>query len=67
MLSIKFLLSCLGTVFHLCHKRAAKVRPLTKNLCHQVGRNNPCICGKTKPDGKPVKFKKCCLSKYKGK
>jgi len=28
-----------------------------------VGRNDPCPCGKTGLDGKPVKFKKCCLQK----
>lgn len=26
-----------------------------------VSRNDPCPCGKTNKDGKPVKFKKCCL------
>ncbi len=25
------------------------------------GRNDPCPCGKTNKDGKPVKIKKCCL------
>lgn len=25
----------------------------------KIGRNDPCPCGKTKPDGTPVKFKKC--------
>lgn len=29
----------------------------------KVGRNDPCPCGKTGLDGRPVKFKKCCLSK----
>jgi hypothetical protein len=67
MFSVKFLLSCLGSIFSICHKKVGRVRSLTKNFCHQVGRNSPCICGKTKPDGKPVKFKKCCLSIYEGK
>ncbi|PJE59784.1 MAG: preprotein translocase subunit SecA [Candidatus Portnoybacteria bacterium CG10_big_fil_rev_8_21_14_0_10_44_7] len=26
----------------------------------KIGRNDPCPCGATKPDGTPVKFKKCC-------
>lgn len=26
----------------------------------KVGRNEPCPCGKRKPDGKPKKFKHCC-------
>ena len=25
----------------------------------KVGRNDPCMCGKTHPDGRPVKFKHC--------
>lgn len=25
----------------------------------KIGRNDPCPCGKTKPDGTPVKYKKC--------
>jgi len=29
----------------------------------QVGRNDPCPCGKLKPDGSTFKFKKCCLPK----
>lgn len=28
-------------------------------LFSDVGRNDPCPCGKMSPDGKPVKFKKC--------
>ncbi len=67
MISMKFLESCLGSIFKICHKKSSRVYPLTKNFCHRVGRNNPCVCGKTKPDGKPVKFKKCCLSKYEGR
>ena len=26
----------------------------------KVGRNEPCPCGATKPDGRPVKYKHCC-------
>ena len=30
-----------------------------------VGRNDPCPCGKTDPEtGKPVKYKNCCWPKY---
>ncbi len=28
-------------------------------LYHGVGRNDPCPCGATKPDGRPVKYKHC--------
>ncbi|HUU68730.1 MAG TPA: hypothetical protein VM186_04360, partial [Planctomycetota bacterium] len=27
------------------------------------GRNDPCPCGKKKPDGTPVKYKNCCMKK----
>ncbi|MBU4512541.1 preprotein translocase subunit SecA [Patescibacteria group bacterium] len=31
----------------------------------KVGRNDPCPCGKINPKtGKPMKYKKCCYSKY---
>jgi len=29
----------------------------------EVGRNSPCPCGAVKPDGKPLKYKKCCWLK----
>lgn len=29
-------------------------------LRRNVGRNDPCPCGKTQTDGRPVKFKNCC-------
>jgi len=29
-------------------------------LSSKTGRNDPCPCGKKKPDGKPLKYKKCC-------
>lgn len=29
----------------------------------KVGRNDPCPCGATGLDGRPLKFKKCCLPK----
>ena len=31
----------------------------------KVGRNEPCPCGKRKPDGKPKKFKHCCEAAVK--
>lgn len=30
---------------------------------NKVGRNDPCPCGATKPDGKPMKYKRCCEPK----
>jgi len=30
----------------------------------KIGRNDPCPCGATKPDGKPKKYKHCCYPKY---
>jgi len=30
----------------------------------KIGRNDPCPCGKTDDDNKPVKFKKCCLYRW---
>lgn len=29
----------------------------------KLGRNDPCYCGATREDGKPKKYKKCCLEK----
>jgi uncharacterized protein YecA (UPF0149 family) len=29
----------------------------------KVGRNDPCPCGSKDQNGKPIKFKKCCLLK----
>jgi len=32
---------------------------------NEVGRNDPCPCGKTDPaTGKPIKYKKCCYPKF---
>jgi len=36
----------------------AKKQPIRKEA--KVGRNDPCPCGKLKPDGTPVKYKNCC-------
>ena len=30
---------------------------------HTPGRNDPCPCGRKKPDGTPVKYKNCCMKK----
>ncbi len=38
--------------------RKFKVEPVKSGLT-KVGRNDPCPCGKTKPDGTPVKYKNC--------
>lgn len=34
----------------------------------KIGRNDPCPCGATDENGKPVKYKNCCLKtgKYEG-
>ncbi|HUT31837.1 MAG TPA: preprotein translocase subunit SecA [Planctomycetota bacterium] len=32
----------------------------------EPGRNDPCPCGKTKADGKPVKYKNCCGRRHVG-
>jgi len=29
----------------------------------KIGRNDPCPCGAKDKNGKPIKFKKCCLNK----
>ena len=41
-------------------KQARPVIPRKK----KVGRNDPCPCGATKPDGTPKKYKHCCYPKY---
>lgn len=28
---------------------------------HKIGRNDPCPCGATDENGKPLKYKNCCL------
>jgi hypothetical protein len=37
--------------------------PTLKRRWPKVGRNEPCPCGKKDGDGKPIKFKKCCIGK----
>ncbi|HCM36455.1 MAG TPA: preprotein translocase subunit SecA [Candidatus Wildermuthbacteria bacterium] len=38
---------------------AASVRPGRTSAAQKVGRNNPCPCGATHPDGRPMKYKHC--------
>lgn len=40
----------------------AHPKPMTKD--NKIGRNDPCPCGKT-INGKPVKYKNCCLNSGK--
>ena len=37
-------------------------RPAAKsiNAHREPGRNDPCPCGKKRPDGRPIKYKNCC-------
>jgi len=37
---------------------SVKQRPLVNN--QTIGRNDPCPCGATTPEGKPMKYKRCC-------
>jgi len=40
------------------NKQAAPSKPIVNE--NKVGRNDPCPCGATKPDGTPKKYKHCC-------
>ena len=40
------------------NKVEAKKSPIINE--DKVGRNDPCPCGATKPDGTPIKYKHCC-------
>jgi len=40
--------------------RARKRRGTYTRAAEKVGRNDPCPCGATKPDGTPKKYKNCC-------
>ena len=42
-----------GTLGRFCHAKQYRGKL-------DVGRNDPCPCGREKEDGTPVKFKKCC-------
>ena len=33
------------------------------NMVAKVGRNDPCPCGAVDANGKPIKFKRCCIKK----
>jgi preprotein translocase subunit SecA len=37
----------------------AKKAPV-KNAKRKIGRNDPCPCGKLRPNGLPMKYKNCC-------
>lgn len=39
---------------------AVNSEPRTMNQDHKTGRNDPCPCGATDKNGKPIKYKKCC-------
>jgi len=39
-----------------------KVQPVVSGA--KVGRNDPCPCGATRPDGTPKKYKHCCYPKF---
>lgn len=40
------------------HNEADKQKPIVNK--NNIGRNDPCPCGATKPDGTPKKYKHCC-------
>jgi len=42
-------------------KEEAKPQPIRAQKA--PGRNDPCPCGRKKPDGTPVKYKNCCMKK----
>ena len=42
----------------LSHKESPTIGT-DKSAEQKIGRNDPCWCGKKKPDGTPVKFKHC--------
>ncbi len=39
--------------------KAVTPSPVAKRVGEKVGRNDPCPCGTTKPDGRPIKYKHC--------
>ncbi len=39
------------------------IKPVRSNQ-NAPGRNDPCPCGKTRPDGTPKKYKHCCYPQY---
>ncbi|MCR4671772.1 MAG: preprotein translocase subunit SecA [Lachnospiraceae bacterium] len=42
------------------NKDESAVRQPKKRTAKKVGPNDPCPCGKTYPDGRPIKYKNCC-------
>ena len=40
-----------------------EAKPAPIRVQKMPGRNDPCPCGKKKPDGTPVKYKNCCMRK----
>jgi uncharacterized protein YecA (UPF0149 family) len=48
--------------------RPMEAAPTEKQMSRRppkVGRNEPCPCGRKDENGKPIKFKKCCLNSIK--
>lgn len=39
---------------------SAAKRPSVKSKSEKIGRNDPCPCGKKRPNGLPMKYKDCC-------
>lgn len=50
-------------VADLLQKMELNLKPEIRNRIQKPGRNDPCPCEKTKDDGNPIKFKKCCEPK----
>lgn len=44
-------------------KKIDYVIEFNRKLVAMVGRNEPCPCGSVNSEGKPIKFKNCCLKK----
>jgi preprotein translocase subunit SecA len=38
----------------------ARRRSPVRNTKKKIGRNDPCPCGKLRPNGLPMKYKNCC-------
>jgi hypothetical protein len=47
-------------VADLLLKMESNLKPEIRSEIEKPGRNDPCLCGKKKSDGSPMKFKKCC-------
>ena len=44
--------------------RKMRTKPLVRDYL-KIGRNDPCPCGAVDENGKPKKYKKCCLASGK--